>query len=227
MEQIPEDFAETLRENLEIQNQGLRAKVAEHLIAVGAISPTRLVKLASGMNAVGYANLRPTGLDYLEGIPVIHLLACYIQQIISAYKEQGIEIRAFGGVPMGGLIWSYRLFANSAAYKSLDLDGDEELTHFIANKKPKGEGPYPERKIDMYEGLRATTPANVILIEDVITTGGSAEIAIENLQNEGLQTVAIVTIVQRDDVEPVNDISGIPAYSLFRMTELVGSTGEM
>ena len=64
-------------------------------------------------------------------------------------------------------------------------------------------------------------PRNIILIEDVITTGASALEAVRVLENEGYKVVMLVSIVLRDAAKKAELRSVLPYHSLFTMDELL------
>ncbi len=69
------------------------------------------------------------------------------------------------------------------------------LPAFIIRKEPKshGLGAWIEGKRNLYEAAR------VVIVEDVVTTGGSSIKAAKRAEEEGLEVVAIVAIVDRDE----------------------------
>ena len=64
-------------------------------------------------------------------------------------------------------------------------------------------------------------PRNIILIEDVITTGASALGAVRVLENEGYKVVMLVSIVLRDAAKEAELRSVLPYHSLFTMSDLL------
>ena len=65
---------------------------------------------------------------------------------------------------------------------------------FIVRKEPKGHG--TGKYIEGVENLRPG--AAVLVLEDVVTTGGSSLKAIERLRAEGFLPMAVLTIVDRE-----------------------------
>lgn len=66
---------------------------------------------------------------------------------------------------------------------------------FSVRKEPKGRG--LNRWI---EGARLTAADKVLLVDDVVTTGGSILKAYEHVRAEGAEVVSVVTLVDRGDV---------------------------
>ncbi len=66
---------------------------------------------------------------------------------------------------------------------------------FIIRKKPKGHG-----KKEWIEGKgNLNRGATVVILEDVVTTGGSVLKAAEKAKDEGFEVAAILAIVDRED----------------------------
>jgi orotate phosphoribosyltransferase len=108
-------------------------------------------------------------------------LAC--RCLIETVREDGIEFDAVGGLTMG---------ADAFAHGVAILLGDVEW--FSVRKEPKGRG--TNRWI---EGARLGPDARVLLVDDVVTTGGSIEQAYEHVIGAGAAVVAAATLVDRDD----------------------------
>jgi orotate phosphoribosyltransferase len=104
-------------------------------------------------------------------------LAC--QQLIDAVG--GIEFDAVGGLTMGA-----DQFAHVVAVLA-------ECHWFVVRKQPKDRG---TRKL--IEGADVTG-ARVLLVDDVITTGGSIATALTAVEEAGAAVVAAATLVDRGD----------------------------
>jgi orotate phosphoribosyltransferase len=60
----------------------------------------------------------------------------------------------------------------------------------------------------------------VALIEDVVTSGGSALRALEMLATTGVQVVEVVVLVDREEgAESALEERSLPLYALFRRSE--------
>jgi orotate phosphoribosyltransferase len=88
---------------------------------------------------------------------------------------------------------------------------------FIIRKEPKGHGTgqWLEGRKNLPAGTR------VIIVEDVVTTGGSSMKAVERAQEEGLTVLGIVTLVDREEGGRENiEAAGYWLKALFTKSEL-------
>jgi orotate phosphoribosyltransferase len=90
--------------------------------------------------------------------------------------------------------------------------GEARLDAFLVRKEPKGHG-----SGQWVEGLGALgLGAKVAVVEDVVTTGGSAIKAIERARAEGLVPVGAFSVVDRQEGgREAIEALGVPAFSLF------------
>ena len=95
----------------------------------------------------------------------------------------GIEFDAVGGLTMG---------ADQFAHVVAVLAKKE---WFVVRKEPKGRGTNK-----LVEGTPVTAGTRVLLVDDVVTTGGSIQKAYEVIRGLGATVVAAVTLVDRGDV---------------------------
>ncbi len=89
---------------------------------------------------------------------------------------------------------------------------------FIVRKEPKGHGTG-----QWIEG-RKTIPdgSRVVVIEDVVTTGGSALKAIERCRAEHLVPVACVALVDRlEGGREAIEAAGVPLFALFTRKDFI------
>ena len=102
--------------------------------------------------------------------------------------HEKIKIEAVGGLTLGAdpLATSISLAARA-----------ERLMWpaFIVRKHPKGHG--TSRYIEGVENL--VPGASVLVLEDVVTTGGSSLVAINRLKEAGFNPTAVLTIVDREE----------------------------
>ncbi len=136
--------------------------------------------LASGKKSKFYIDLKATTLHpdgaYLFGEVAYALL-----------KEQGVRVEGVGGLTLG---------ADPLA-TSLSLAARRHGDHwpaFIVRKEPKDHG--TSRYIEGTENLRPG--ARVLVLEDVVTTGGSSLKAIECLKRDGYEPAFALTVVDRE-----------------------------
>ncbi len=158
----------------------------------------RKVILASGKESDFYIDCKRTALT-AEG----HVLIgrCLFERV----RRIRPLVRAAGGLTLGA-----DPLASAIALTSF-LQG-EAVDAFIVRKEPKGHGTG-----QWIEG-RATIPdgSRVVVLEDVITTGGSALKAIERCRSEKLEVVGCVALVDRDEGgRQAIEAAGVPVDALF------------
>jgi orotate phosphoribosyltransferase len=158
----------------------------------------RRVILASGKESDFYIDCKRTALT-AEG----HVLVgrCLLAEVLLVQPL----VRAVGGLTLGA-----DPIASAIALTSF-LQG-HPVDAFIVRKEPKGHGTG-----QWIEGRR-TIPdgSRVIVLEDVVTTGGSALKAIERCRAERLEVVACLALVDRlEGGREAVEASGVPLRSLF------------
>jgi orotate phosphoribosyltransferase len=160
----------------------------------------RDVKLASGKKSDFYVDMKNT-LLHPRGIWLAsHLIAAQIQ----SQNDKGANIKGVGGLTMGAdplstgvsLVssgWSFPLFA------------------FYIRKEPKSHGTQ-----EWLEGLKNFKSGDkVIILEDVVTTGGSTLKSIERAKLSGLEVKGVITAVDRQEGGQENIMKkNIPFYAL-------------
>jgi len=140
----------------------------------------RQVKLASGRESDFYfdgkqTTLHPEG-SYLTG-----------KLFFAAVKD----VENLEGV--GGLTLGADPIATATSLVSF-LEG-KPVPAFIIRKEPKGHGTGA-----WLEGRKNFKPgARVVIVEDVVTTGGSSMKAIRRAEEEGLKVLGVVTLVDREE----------------------------
>ena len=135
--------------------------------------------LASGQRSSFYIDCRLTTMS-AEGQGLIGRLGW------EAIKHQGWRPKAVGGLTMGADPVAYAIAAASWG-TDLVMDG------FSVRKEAKGHGTGK-----VIEGCFATGD-EVVIVEDVITTGGSAQRAIEAVSTAGAVVLGVLAVVDRGE----------------------------
>jgi orotate phosphoribosyltransferase len=130
------------------------------------------------------------------------------------------------GLKMASYLFMDHLDTDARAVAGLTLGADplvsgvammSEMNGLIVRKKPKGHG------TDAWiEGPRPPEGSVVTVLEDVITTGGSALFAVEKLRDAGYVVNRIVSIVNRQEGAEASIIAeGLELVSLFTLEDLL------
>jgi orotate phosphoribosyltransferase len=160
---------------------------AQQLLALLARTSFRLgqFKLSSGGTSDYYIDCRTTTLHAeggrLTGEAILELLA-----------ERGIDAEAVGGLTMGADPIVSNV-ATASAWRAVSRPGAPLLHGFLVRKAEKSHG--TGRRIEGFcrEG------AQVVIVDDVCTTGASTITAIEAAREAGMIVAAVVCIVEREE----------------------------
>lgn len=164
--------------------------------------------LASGRKSRYYVDARTTTLS-AEGQALIGTLG------LSALDEAALRPEAVGGLTMGADPIAYAI-----AHRSF-LDG-RPIEAFTVRKEPKGHGVGKQIEGCFEAGKE------VVVIEDTITTGGSALKACRAVEAAGGEVLAVLALVDREEGgrEAIED-EGYRVMSLVRLSELRERVGDM
>lgn len=110
-------------------------------------------------------------------------LACRV--IADSVAAAGIAWHAVGGLTMGADQFAHGIAAL--------LDDDHQW--FVVRKQAKGRGTNR-----LVEGAALAAGTKVLLVDDIVTTGGSIQQAHQQVVATGADVVAAVTLVDRSDV---------------------------
>jgi orotate phosphoribosyltransferase len=139
------------------------------------------MKLTSGRTSTFYFNMKPTMLD-AEGAWLIADLICD--------QLQGIDADLVGGLEMGAV-------PIASATAAVAHTRGRNLSAFFVRKQAKEHGTK-----SLIEGLardETMEGKNVVIVEDVTTTGGSSIKAAEAIRGAGGNVVRVVTVVDRQE----------------------------
>jgi len=163
-------------------------------------SDTPIFNLASGRMSDFYVDCRKVTHN-AEGK---YLIGNIIFALIQALPVQAIGGLTLGADPIASAV-AYTAFLNK-----------KKINSFVIRKERKEHGLKKLVEGDVQPGDR------VVIVDDVITTGGSTIRAIEAAREEGLEVVKAVVLVDREEggrEEIVKCISSVEA--LFTKTELL------
>lgn len=139
------------------------------------------IQLASGRSSNFYFNMKPT---------MLHPEGAYLIGKLIVAQLEGVQVDFAGGLEMGAV-------PIAAAVAAVSHAEGTPIQSFFVRKQAKEHGTR-----SLVEGLakdETLDGKNVVVLEDVTTTGGSALKAAENLKAEGAHIVRVVTIVDRQE----------------------------
>jgi orotate phosphoribosyltransferase len=129
-------------------------------------------------------------------------LAC--RAMLEELSAHGIDFDAVGGLTMGADAFSHVLAVLA------------RCRWFTVRKTPKGRGTNR-----LVEGARVGEGDRVVLIDDVVTTGGSIQQALAAVRETGADVVAALTLVDRGEVaKAFFAAEGIPYVALVTYVDL-------
>ncbi len=135
--------------------------------------------LASGQKSNVYVDARLTTLR-AEAMPLIG------RTFLAKFRERGWRPQAVGGLTMGA-----DPVVTAIARESLDLD--EPMNAFLVRKESKQHG-----RQGLIVGVDQTEGLDVVIVDDVFTTGGSTITAIERAREAGMNVLGAVCLVDRE-----------------------------
>ncbi|MGM0597361.1 MAG: orotate phosphoribosyltransferase [Myxococcota bacterium] len=139
------------------------------------------VTLASGQKSNFYVDCRQTILQ----AEAHYLIGEIFAQLINNEFPQA---KAVGGVVLGAAP-----IASAASLISYSKPGISTLDAFYLRKQAKGHG---NKKL-MEGNIPVDTP--VVIVEDVVTTGGSTIKALKTALNENLNVLGVIALVDREE----------------------------
>ena len=148
-----------------------------------------IFKLVSGGVSNFYFNCKPTMLDP-EGKELIGRL------IFSTIRD--LQVAGIGGLELGSVPIS------SAVSLISQLEG-QPIKEFIVRKEKKDHGIPAKVEGEFVAGEK------VVVVDDVITTGGSTIKAIEAVQKLGLEVSKVVVLVDREEMNGRQNIERLCA----------------
>ncbi len=161
--------------------------------------------LASGARSTYYIDARKT-LFSAEGQFLVGIEA------LRSIREAGLDPRWVGGLTMGA-----DPVAFAVAHRSW-LD-ETPIQAFSVRKEAKGHGAGSRIEGGLPPG------ASVVVLEDTLTTGGSALRAIEALEEHGVRILAVLAVVDRESGGAAAlEAAGYPSLRLYTAGELLATS---
>ena len=157
--------------------------------------------LSSGKKSEHYVNCKPVTLS-ARGITLASLLM--LKEVDTPYVA---------GLTLG----ADPLVSGVALVSALE---NKMVNALIVRKEAKGHGTQA-----WIEGLLPPEKTEITVLEDVITTGGSAVKAVHKLRDAGYVVNRIVSIVDRQEGTEADDLmkkEELELYSVFKLQELAG-----
>ncbi|HEY7267110.1 MAG TPA: orotate phosphoribosyltransferase [Solirubrobacterales bacterium] len=171
----------------------LLAELREHALVIGEVT------LSSGRTAQYYVDAKRALLRPPAYRAVGELIA-------SEAAERGAS--AVGGMTMG---------ADPLACAAIGSQAGDGLLAFFVRKERKEHG--LQRWI---EGPELPAGTRCLVVEDVVTTGGSTVRAIERIKEEGLEVVGVTAVLDRlaRGAEAIEEAAGAPYRPLLTIDDL-------
>jgi orotate phosphoribosyltransferase len=176
----------------------IRVKAFNNLLRL-SFSRGRFI-LASGRESAFYLDLKPSMFDP-EGVTVLAKL------VLDRIKD--LKIDYVGGLELGAVPIITAVAMLSA--------GRRPIPGFFVRKVVKDHG--TKKRIEGVDNLKGK---NVVILEDVTTTGSSAMQAVTAAKDAGANVTLVLSIVDRGEgAEEFYKQQGIPFQSLFHMDEFI------
>ncbi len=160
------------------------------------------MKLASGRSSNFYFNMKPTMMDP-EGAWLISEL------ILGAIEGMGIDY--VGGLEMGAV-------PIASAVTAISYERENPVKAFFIRKKTKEHG--TQKLIEGLTDEESLDGKNVVIVEDVTTTGGSSLLAVEAVRAQGARVACVLTIVDREEgASETYHSAGVPFMALLNASD--------
>jgi len=175
------------------ERERLRSLLLEHSLMFGDFT------LTSGKKSRYYFDSKKTTL-LAEGA---YLTA---REVLRTLRDRGVRAQAIGGMTLGA-------DPIVGAVTALSFTEGPPLRGFIVRREAKEHGTGRRVEGNVEPGSR------VVVVDDVVTTGGSTIAAIEAADEAGLEVVAVVCLVDREEGGS-EKLSRWPFYPIFVRSEI-------
>lgn len=164
------------------------------------------ITLASGKSSTHYFNMKPTMLNPEGALLIAHMM-------LDEVASFGQKFDALGGLELGAV-------PIASAIAPVSYLRGTPISAFLIRKKPKDHG--TESLVEGLTNGETLANKNIIIVEDVTTTGGSALKAIAAVRKEGATVEHVITILDREEgaVKAFAE-QGIKLSSLFKASDFL------
>ncbi len=181
----------------------LRSLLLEKSVRTGEFT------LASGKTSDLYIDCRVTAM-HSQGAALVGSVGW--KAVRERIQAEGLDIQCIGGMTMGADPISL-----SVGMASAQETPDEMIQPFTVRKEPKGHGRGKRIEGNFKSG------DNVVVVDDVITTGGSTIQAIDAIEAEGGTVKFALVLVDREEGgRQAIEARGIPVVALYSRSTLLG-----
>jgi len=163
--------------------------------------------LASGRQSRWFFDTKPV---------MMHPEAAAIMGELLNQRIQAMGATLVGGLELGAVPLTAIVIASPKA--------DEALRGFMVRKSPKGRGGRKTNNPPGIEGTSLEGGGDVVIVEDVTTTGGSSILAVERIHKDTeCNVIGVISILDREEgAEAAFAAAGIAFESLMTRTDIVG-----
>lgn len=165
--------------------------------------------LVSGQKSDFYCDSKQTTLDPRGAILIGEVGWKMVSEVAAA---RGLKLESIGGLTMGAD--PIALAVGMAASRETQAES-APLQVFCVRKAPKAHG-----RNRLIEG-RFQAGQQVVVVDDVITTGGSTLQAIEAIESEGGKVMMALVLVDRQEGgRAAIEARGVPVHAIFTRQEI-------
>ena len=164
--------------------------------------------LASGRNSRWFFDTKPV---------MMHPEASHLLGELFNLRMDDLGADFVGGLELGAVPLTAIAISTSSA--------DSTRRGFMVRKEPKGRGGRKTNNPPGIEGSSLEKGGNIVIVEDVTTTGGSAIKAVERIHKETIcRVIGVISIVDREEgaVEAFNQ-AGIHFESIMTRSDVSNS----
>jgi len=160
--------------------------------------------LASGRNSRWFFDMKPV---------MMHTESAKLLSTLFNHRLDDLDPIFVGGLELGAVPLTAIVITGSES---------EKRKGFMVRKSPKGRGGRKTNNPPGIEGASIAEGGNVVILEDVTTTGGSSIKAVERIhENTSCKVIAVISILDREEggVEAFAE-AGIPFESILSRSDI-------
>ena len=160
--------------------------------------------LASGRNSRWFFDMKPV---------MMHNESAKLLSTLFNHRLDDLDPVFVGGLELGAVPLTAIVITGSES---------EKRKGFMVRKSPKGRGGRKTNNPPGIEGASIAEGGNVVILEDVTTTGGSSIKAVERIhENTSCKVIAVISILDREEggVEAFAE-AGIPFESILSRSDI-------